>query len=421
MPTQMSKYQNKVLIGKGAFGKAYVVDDVEDDRKYVIKVVNLHDMPEKEIAQAVAEGKILERLRHPYIIGFKEMFVTKDNKLCTVLDLATNGDLYHKLQDLKASNKSLSEEQILLLIVQLTLSIKYCHDLKIIHRDIKSQNILLDKNDNVLLADFGIASILQSTASFSRTQIGTPFYLSPELVLAKPYSFASDIWAMGVVLYEMMTLTFPFQGKELAVLAKKITQGKFASPPAHFSADLRNLVSKMMDTDPAKRPTPSDILKTPFLKSTVKRALDIADNFASFEEVTQENHGYRVDFTKPPPPRIDAEDGKINYSEAFRASMQTSNGSPKSPAAEDKKPAEASFGGNTIDGYSARATFFQKMVSQECGVSEDMVNEAAEEMLKDEPDMEIVEKLLGGPEKYAKVKAAFEMMVASKIYVGANK
>ncbi len=98
---------------------------------------------------------------------------------------------------------------------QVCLAVKHCHDRKILHRDLKSQNIFMMKNGLIKLGDFGIARILDHTKANARTMVGTPYYISPEIVLGKPYSFKTDIWSLGVILYEISTLEMPFQAKSL--------------------------------------------------------------------------------------------------------------------------------------------------------------------------------------------------------------
>jgi NIMA (never in mitosis gene a)-related kinase len=105
---------------------------------------------------------------------------------------------------------------------QILLSIKHIHDRKILHRDLKSQNIFLTSRNIVKLGDFGIARVLSHTRSNAKTVVGTPYYLSPEIIENKPYNFKSDVWSLGVLLYEMCALGPPFNAGSLHELAKRI-------------------------------------------------------------------------------------------------------------------------------------------------------------------------------------------------------
>lgn len=112
---------------------------------------------------------------------------------------------------------------------------KHVHDRKILHRDLKSQNVFLTKKGMVKLGDFGIARVLSNTKSRAKTVVGTPYYLSPEIIESSPYNFKSDIWSLGVLLYEMCALQPPFNAQSLHQLAQKIVSGKFEKLPRQYS------------------------------------------------------------------------------------------------------------------------------------------------------------------------------------------
>lgn len=133
------------------------------------------------------------------------------------------GDLHQKIKTY--TNSYISEHQILDWFTQICLAIKHIHDRKIIHRDIKTQNIFMTKDSRVKLGDFGIARVLSHTREQAKTIVGTPYYLAPELIENQPYSFKGDIWSMGVVLYEMCAKKPPFDANSLHLLALKIVRG----------------------------------------------------------------------------------------------------------------------------------------------------------------------------------------------------
>ncbi len=127
---------------------------------------------------------------------------------------------------------NLITKQIIDWLVQLCLGLKHIHDRKILHRDIKSQNIFFTKNNMVKVGDFGIAKSLEFTMAKAKTQIGTPYYLSPELCQDKPYDNKSDMWAVGVVLYELMMLRHPFTEDSMMALVRRICTGSYPSVPS---------------------------------------------------------------------------------------------------------------------------------------------------------------------------------------------
>lgn len=222
--------------------------------------MNIENMTDQEKKETLLEAKILEKLDHPNIIKFKEVFIAKKPKytLNIVTDYADGGDLSSKIKNQKG--KCFSETQILDWFTQISLSIKHIHDKKILHRDLKSQNIFLTANGMVKLGDFGIAKCLETTLQKAMTIVGTPYYLSPEIVQNKPYSFKSDIWSLGVLLYEMTALKMPFDASSLPMLSLKIIKGNYNPLPYTFSKDIRNLVSNLLLVDPNKRPSINEIL-----------------------------------------------------------------------------------------------------------------------------------------------------------------
>jgi NIMA (never in mitosis gene a)-related kinase len=176
-----------------------------------------------------------------------------------VMDFADGGDLAKLITDQKG--RYFSESQIMDWFTQICLGIKHVHDRKILHRDIKSQNVFVTKQNIIKIGDFGIARVLRHTVDVSRSMVGTPYYLSPEIIEGKPYSFKSDIWSLGVMLYELCALKPPFEGMNLHFLALKIIRGEYAPLPAHFSRELKTLVSQMLTMDVSRRPHINQILK----------------------------------------------------------------------------------------------------------------------------------------------------------------
>ena len=202
----------------------------------------------------------MEKLDHPNIIKFREVFISKKPRfsLNIVTDFADGGDLQRKIKAQKG--KYFSETHILDWFTQICLALKHLHDKKILHRDLKSQNIFMTENGMIKLGDFGIAKCLECTYEKAITVVGTPYYLSPEIVNNKPYSFQSDIWSLGVLLYEITALKMPFDGSSLPMLSLKIIKGNYNPLPLTFSKDLRTLVAMLLIVDYHKRPSINEIL-----------------------------------------------------------------------------------------------------------------------------------------------------------------
>eukprot|EP01022_Parablepharisma_sp_SALTPOND_P026542 TRINITY_DN64358_c6_g1_i1.p1 TRINITY_DN64358_c6_g1~~TRINITY_DN64358_c6_g1_i1.p1 ORF type:complete len:777 (-),score=149.79 TRINITY_DN64358_c6_g1_i1:12541-14871(-) len=248
--------------------------------KCVIKEVDLSKMTEQERNETRQEAKILSVLKHPSIVNFREVFTTVSNKLCIVMDFADGGDLQKRIKENRG--KFFSESQILDWFTQICLGLKHVHDRKILHRDIKAQNVFLTSTNRCLLGDFGIAKILSNTKGFARTMVGTPYYLSPEILESKHYSFQSDIWSLGVLLYELCALKPPFDAPSLHFLAMKIVRGNYPPISSHYSRDLKNLVVQMLMVDPSKRPTIHQILKMNIIQTRIKTFLNETEYSSEF-------------------------------------------------------------------------------------------------------------------------------------------
>jgi NIMA (never in mitosis gene a)-related kinase len=153
------------------------------------------------------------------------------------------------------------------------LGIKHIHDRKILHRDLKTQNIFMNQNGTVKIGDFGIARVLQHTYDCAQTAIGTPYYLSPEICQERPYNQKSDIWSLGCILYEMVTLRHAFDANSMKGLVLKILRGSYPQIPSHYSQDLKDLLADMLIKDPLKRPSMRKILEKEFLSKRISKLL----------------------------------------------------------------------------------------------------------------------------------------------------
>ena len=188
------------------------------------------------------------------------------------MDYADGGDLSMKIKE--QNGKFFPENKVLDWFTQICLAIKHIHDRKILHRDIKSQNIFLMKNGQIKLGDFGIAKCLNQTIDKAKTYVGTPYYLSPEIINSQPYDFKSDIWSLGVLLYEMCALKMPFDASNLPQLYIKIINCNYPPLNNNFSDELKKLVKAMLNETSLKRPNIGDILNYPIIKSRIRKFLN---------------------------------------------------------------------------------------------------------------------------------------------------
>ncbi|KAG3293128.1 NIMA related kinase 5 [Ictidomys tridecemlineatus] len=267
----MDKFDMIKIIGEGAFGKAYLAKEKLDSKHCVIKEINFAKMPIQDKEASKKEVILLAKMKHPNIVTFFSSF-QENSRLFIVMEYCDGGDLAKRI--LRQRGVLFSEDQILGWFVQISLGLKHIHDRKILHRDIKSQNIFLSKNGMVAkLGDFGIARVLNNSMELARTCVGTPYYLSPEICQSKPYNNKTDIWSLGCVLYELCTLKHPFEGSNLHQLVLKICQAHFAPISPRFSRDLRSLIPQLFKVSPRDRPSINSILKRPFLENLIAKYL----------------------------------------------------------------------------------------------------------------------------------------------------
>lgn len=288
----MEKYKVIEKLGEGSFGRALLAID-PDNELCVIKEIGISRMSCKEFDEAKKEVEVLSQMEHPNIVSYRDSF-EENGTLYIIMDYCDGGDLYTRINAQKGM--PFPEDIILDWFVQICLAVKHVHDHKILHRDIKSQNIFLTKNGVVKLGDFGIARVLNSTCELARTCIGTPYYLSPEICENKPYNNKSDIWALGCVLYELCTLKHAFEAKNMKNLVLKIIRGSYPPVPPHYSYELRNLINQLFKRNPRDRPTINAILRKPLI---VKRIRKFLSDTQIKNEFNNMKYGHQVPHSLP--------------------------------------------------------------------------------------------------------------------------
>merc|ERR1719230_1806147 len=236
-------------------------------------MIDISRASKQEKDDALKESQVLSSLKHPYIVRYRESFL-EDGWLCIAMDYCEGGDLSDKIKKMRQSGKVFPQEQVLRWFTQAILALKYIHDMHILHRDLKSGNFFLSKSGNIKMGDFGIAKVLECTAACAQTQIGTPYYLSPEICHGKPYSWSSDIWALGVILYELCALKVPFDAPDLKALVQVITKGAVPDLPAEYSDPLRELFQRMLARDASERPRATEVLRQPVVQRVMKQMLN---------------------------------------------------------------------------------------------------------------------------------------------------
>ena len=278
----MSKLKNlkffireyKILkqIGEGSYASIFKVQKDNSNEIYVLKQIPIteEDLNDTQNLNDIKnESLILSKIHCPYIVKFYDSFF-HNNSLNIITEYCSSGDLCDYIQMYISHKKKMSEKLIWKLFIQICLGLHYLHNHKILHRDIKTKNIFLNEDFSVKIGDLGIAKILENTTSYAHTFIGTPYYLSPELCKDLPYNDKSDVWSLGCVLYEMVTLRHPFEGKTRVEIYDKIINGNYEGIDKYYSLELRRMIDLLLIKDEKKRPKICEILSLGIIKEKAK-------------------------------------------------------------------------------------------------------------------------------------------------------
>jgi len=261
-------HEGKSPIGKGAFGEVWKVTHENSQKVYCIKILNKRDIFEQKLINQInKEISIMYIVNHPYSVKLVNHFEDND-KLYLIMELASNGNLYNLIQKSK-KDKVKNLELIKKLIIQTIEIIKYLHSLNIIYRDIKPENLLLDKDYNIKLCDYGWATYI-TPGKFLTVYCGTPEYVSPEMLKKYPYNEKVDIWALGVLIFELVFGYAPFASNFNEDRYNNIKAGKINWPNDLNNEynDIKDLIEKILKINPKERISLDEIENHSWLKST---------------------------------------------------------------------------------------------------------------------------------------------------------
>ena len=265
----MNGFQLLSKLGEGAYSIVLKVKRIKDGNIYALKKVKLLKLSSKEKTNALNEVRILASIKSNFVISYKEAFYDEDeNVLGIVMEYADKGDLYQKITENKKTATLFEEIEIWRILIQLIKGLKSLHDLKILHRDMKSANVFLFSDGNAKLGDLNVSKVAKKGLLY--TQTGTPYYASPEVWKDQPYNYKSDIWSLGCVLYEMITLRPPFRAENMEGLYNKVIKGQYHKIPSRYSDDLSEIVKILLQVDPENRPSCNDLINHPIIQKRIQ-------------------------------------------------------------------------------------------------------------------------------------------------------
>lgn len=259
----LKDFEMLTRLGQGSFGTVHKVRRRADNNIYVMKLIPIGQMDSRGQQDSINEVNILASLNHPYIVKYYDSFI-ENKTLHIVMEFCDKGDLCGVIR--AQMGRLLPEAKIWKFLIQMCLGLEYIHSKRILHRDIKTMNVFLAREDSLRIGDLGVAKKLISTAAFAHTMVGTPYYLSPELCEDKPYNIKSDMWALGCVLYELCTLKHPFDANNQGALFMKIIRAAYTPVTGQYSSELKQLVDLCLSKDYKKRPSAATILSRPGMR-----------------------------------------------------------------------------------------------------------------------------------------------------------
>ena len=296
--TSMNDFKIEKVLGKGSFGSVYLVTRKEDQKIYALKSVIMDKLNKKEQENSVNEVRILASVNHPNVIGYKEAFWDdQNNTLNIVMEYADEGDLQTKIQNMKKNGGFFDEQLIWSYSIQMIEGLKALHDKKIMHRDLKSANIFLVKNKKQCkIGDMNVSKVIKEKVL--RTQTGTPYYASPEVWNDKPYSYKSDLWSIGCVIYELCALRPPFKGKDLDELYINVCKGKVERIKNYYSDSLWKMILMLLQVDVNKRVNCDEFLNHPLIVKKIKEMKEKNIDYKDLEDNKSIHDGYLLNTIK---------------------------------------------------------------------------------------------------------------------------
>jgi serine/threonine protein kinase len=238
------------IVGIGSFGVVYVCTHVKTEEVYAMKVLNKDDVRYRgKIDRTLTELSILKNLDHPFLIKLYYAFQTKEN-LYIITDFINGGELYYHLERCGRFD----EERSKFYAAEISVGLNYLHENNIIYRDLKPENVLIDKTGHVVLTDFGLSKELRDSNDTASSLCGTPEYLAPEIIMGEPYTSAVDWWALGMIIFEMISGNPPFEADMEPVLYEEILYEDIIFPVT-MSKNVQKIISDLAHKDLKKRIT----------------------------------------------------------------------------------------------------------------------------------------------------------------------
>ncbi|XP_061924012.1 serine/threonine-protein kinase SIK3 homolog isoform X2 [Entelurus aequoreus] len=259
-PARVGHYEIERTIGKGNFAVVKLATHIITKAKVAIKIVDKTQLDDENLKKIFREVQIMKLLKHPHIIRLYQVMET-ERMIYLVTEYASGGEIFDHL----VAHGRMAEKDARKKFKQIVAAVHFCHCRNIVHRDLKAENLLLDHNLNIKIADFGFSNLF-SRGQLLKTWCGSPPYAAPELFEGKEYDGPKvDIWSLGVVLYVLVCGALPFDGSTLQNLRARVLSGKFRIP-FFMSTDCEYLIRHMLVLEPSRRLSMEQICKNKWMR-----------------------------------------------------------------------------------------------------------------------------------------------------------
>ncbi|XP_068569638.1 serine/threonine-protein kinase MARK2 isoform X7 [Cebidichthys violaceus] len=243
----IGNYRLLKTIGKGNFAKVKLARHVLTGKEVAVKIIDKTQLNSSSLQKLFREVRIMKMLNHPNIVKLFEVIET-EKTLYLVMEYASGGEVF----DYLVAHGRMKEKEARAKFRQIVSAVQYCHQKCIVHRDLKAENLLLDADMNIKIADFGFSNEF-TLGNKLDTFCGSPPYAAPELFQGKKYDGPEvDVWSLGVILYTLVSGSLPFDGQNLKELRERVLRGKYRIP-FYMSTDCENLLKKFLILNPSKR------------------------------------------------------------------------------------------------------------------------------------------------------------------------
>lgn len=275
-PVTIGKYQIQRTIGKGNFAKVKLAKHTITGKEVAIKIIEKSQLNQTTLNKVFREVKIMKTLNHPNIVRLFEV-IEEGTKLYLVMEYASGGEVF----DFLVAHGRMKEKDARTKFRQIVSAVQYMHANNIVHRDLKAENLLLDHDCNIKIADFGFSNHFKIGTKLD-TFCGSPPYAAPELFQGKKYDGPEvDVWSLGVILYTLVSGSLPFDGQNLKELRERVLKGKYRIP-FYMTTECENLLKRFLVLIPTKRGT----LNTVMMDKWINQGYEIMPEEECLERVT---------------------------------------------------------------------------------------------------------------------------------------